>query len=36
MNSFMYMLEGKAAVGDGQGEKDQIDAHNTITLTKVL
>ena len=35
MNSFLYMLEGKAAIGDGQGDKDQIDAHNTVTLTKV-
>ncbi|CAM9375253.1 unnamed protein product, partial [Ascophyllum nodosum] len=34
MNSFLYMLEGKAAIGDGQGDKDQIDAHNTVTLTK--
>lgn len=36
MNSFVYMLEGKAAIGPGRGEKEQIDAHNTITLTKVL
>lgn len=35
MNSFLYMLQGKAAVGPGKGEKEQIDAHNTITLTKV-
>ena len=35
MNSFLYMLEGKAAVGPGKGDKEQIDAHNTITLTKV-
>eukprot|EP00904_Undaria_pinnatifida_P005072 jgi/Undpi1/1695/HiC_scaffold_11.g05085.m1 len=34
MNSFLYMLEGKAAVGPGKGDKEQIDAHNTITLTK--
>lgn len=29
------MLGGKAAVGPGKGENDQIDAHNTITLTSV-
>lgn len=36
MNGFLYILGGKAAVGAGRGEKDQIEAHNTVTLTKVL
>lgn len=36
MNSFVYILEGKAAIGPGKGEKEQVDAHNTVTLTKVL
>ncbi|CAN0241511.1 unnamed protein product [Ectocarpus sp. 12 AP-2014] len=34
MNGFLYILEGKAAVGSGGEEKDQIQAHNTVTLTK--
>eukprot|EP00903_Cladosiphon_okamuranus_P018649 g17164.t1 len=34
MNGFLYILGGKAAVGAGGGEKDQIEAHNTVTLTK--
>lgn len=36
MNSFVYMLEGEAAIGPSKGAKDQIGAHNTVTLTKVL
>lgn len=35
MNSFLYMLKGKAAVGAGKGAGDQIGAHNTITLSSV-
>lgn len=35
MNGFLYILEGKAAVGSGGEKKDQIQAHNTVTLTKV-
>lgn len=35
MNGFLYILKGKAAVGSDRGEKDQIEAHNTVTLTKV-
>lgn len=35
MNGFLYILGGKAAVGSDRGEKDQIEAHNTVTLTKV-
>lgn len=35
MNAFLYILKGKVAVGDGSGEEKQIEAHNTVTLTKV-
>lgn len=34
MNGFLYILGGKAAVGSRSAEKDQIEAHNTVTLTK--
>lgn len=34
MNGFLYILGGKAAVGPDRGEKGQIEAHNTVTLTK--
>ncbi|CAM9679036.1 unnamed protein product [Sphacelaria rigidula] len=34
MNGFLYILEGKVAVGEGSGAGDQVGAHNTVTLTR--
>lgn len=35
MNGFLYILSGKAAVGDDKGAEDQIESYNTVTLTAV-